>query len=141
MTRLQKQRIYDQYLKTDHWTAVRESALARAGYRCQACARLHGLGVHHNSYENLTYEAAEDLMVLCERCHAIFHEVLPMANLIDYARLVDFVALNPDDTDQPEDASLRSRCANCGAFLKAGMVGTCGPTCTKRLALRNERGY
>ncbi len=66
--------LYDDYLKTEHWAAVRSQALARAGNRCQLCARHEGpLHVHHNSYDHLGAERSYDLVVLCERHHRAYH--------------------------------------------------------------------
>ena len=66
---------YQDYLKTKHWQRVRGDALERAEYHCAVCGsseeRLH---VHHNTYKRLGNERDADLVVLCEECHAIFHE-------------------------------------------------------------------
>jgi 5-methylcytosine-specific restriction endonuclease McrA len=46
-----------------------------SGHRCQFCARRHVRHeVHHNCYDNYGDERPHDLVVLCERCHGLFHE-------------------------------------------------------------------
>jgi hypothetical protein len=64
---------YYSYLKTDHWRDVRQAALVRAGHKCQLCSATQLLEVHHNTYERLGCERPEDLVVLCDRCHTVFH--------------------------------------------------------------------
>ncbi len=65
---------FAEYRLTPEWQCRRTQALSRAGYRCQTCAaRDARLDVHHNSYENYGDERPQDLLVLCEDCHALFH--------------------------------------------------------------------
>lgn len=64
---------YTQYLETIHWRHMRRSALMRAGRRCQLCADVRRLTVHHNSYERVGREDAYDLFVLCADCHDHAH--------------------------------------------------------------------
>lgn len=66
---------YDEYLATRHWAKCRRLALGRAGHRCQVCAHVDRLQVHHNSYDRIGEEKPEDLFVLCGQDHAIFHEM------------------------------------------------------------------
>lgn len=68
---------YQDYLQSAHWRQVRLEALDRAGNKCQLCSRKQTLEVHHNTYENLGCELPEDLIVLCDRCHAKHHDALP----------------------------------------------------------------
>lgn len=65
---------YAEYLKTDHWYFTRRLALERAGHRCQVCNAKSRLEVHHRTYENRGEEPPEDLIVLCDPCHELFHE-------------------------------------------------------------------
>lgn len=64
---------YADYLKTTHWRTVRAAAIERAGYACQVCRSGKRLNVHHNSYARLGCEEREDVIVLCETCHGLFH--------------------------------------------------------------------
>ena len=67
---------YQQYLKTPHWLGVRKKAFEFYGRRCQLCNRGRKLQVHHNNYACLWWETLPDVIVLCDRCHERFHEVL-----------------------------------------------------------------
>ena len=66
---------YKSYLETKHWQKIRNAALKRSGRKCQVCgtkgAPLH---VHHNDYCRRGKELAQDLVVLCGDCHALFHK-------------------------------------------------------------------
>jgi hypothetical protein len=69
------------YLQTREWKARKYQALCRAGHRCQTCATRHArLEVHHNCYEKYGDERPYDLVVLCERCHGLFHRGLQDAS-------------------------------------------------------------
>jgi len=61
------------YMRSKQWRARRDTAIMRAGYRCCVCGRVHmdtrKLQVHHKTYDRLGKERAEDLMVMCRRCH------------------------------------------------------------------------
>ena len=65
------------YLRTNHWQHRRLMALRRAGWRCQVCneeaSKGKPLDVHHRTYERRGAEKAEDVIVLCRRCHELFH--------------------------------------------------------------------
>lgn len=144
MTQVQKDRTYSRYLDTAHFQGVRIDALARAGYKCQVCASVHALSVHHNTYENLTCEQPEDVFVLCATCHDLFHSMSRLAGRaltqVDYSLLLEFIESNAEPT--PTDAvepDAQPRCMNCGRQLRWGNL--CGKTCERRLAERNARGY
>ena len=66
---------FAEYRTQPEWQARRSAALARARYRCQTCGEKDvRLAVHHNSYERYGDESPFDLIVLCDRCHALFHD-------------------------------------------------------------------
>ncbi len=71
---------YREYLQTSEWHATRMQALRRANYRCQLCPRTDQLQVHHNTYERRGREAPGDLIVLCRRCHEVFHRQVGFPN-------------------------------------------------------------
>lgn len=64
---------YHEYLLSEEWQETRRRALERALFRCQSCDRRDGLQVHHRTYERVGEESADDLLVLCEVCHARVH--------------------------------------------------------------------
>lgn len=66
---------YKDYLRTEHWEKTRKQQLETARYKCRVCnAAGVELHVHHRTYENIGSEREEDLVVLCEECHTLFHE-------------------------------------------------------------------
>ncbi len=75
LTQLRKMK-YEDYLKTPEWKKRRRGAVAFAGERCQLCnSDKAPLSVHHRTYENLGAEMTQDLVALCEDCHAKHHDV------------------------------------------------------------------
>ena len=68
---------YANYLQTPEWRERRLAALERAHYRCQVCYGSLYLQVHHRTYERRGREWPEDLTVLCDACHALFHGKMP----------------------------------------------------------------
>lgn len=70
--------LYRDYLRTDVWMAIRNDALDRAEHKCQTCGKKkHPPDVHHNNYPPRGEEKPADLVVLCRRCHALFHGKQP----------------------------------------------------------------
>lgn len=65
---------YKAYLRSSRWLQLRGDMLETAGHRCQVCNRPGLLNVHHRTYERIGVESPEDLIVLCEPCHTLFHE-------------------------------------------------------------------
>jgi hypothetical protein len=65
---------YSEYLNTEVWDLTRRRALDYAGHKCQVCNRDDiTLNVHHRTYERRGEEYPQDLIVLCEDCHKLFH--------------------------------------------------------------------
>lgn len=67
--------LYELYLWSAPWRAVRAAALKRAGGACELCGQsfLVLLDVHHRTYRRLGAELLEDVMVLCRDCHDRIH--------------------------------------------------------------------
>jgi 5-methylcytosine-specific restriction endonuclease McrA len=71
---------YRLFLQTTYWKIVRAHSINRAGSACRLCNRKSPLEVHHRTYAHHGLEHqwyAEDLIVLCNPCHAKFHDKLP----------------------------------------------------------------
>lgn len=64
------------YLRSDHWQEIRAKALASSNFCCQGCSATKKLQVHHLTYNTLGSETVDDLMVLCDSCHSLSHELL-----------------------------------------------------------------
>jgi 5-methylcytosine-specific restriction endonuclease McrA len=72
---------FAEYRMQPEWQARRTATLARAGYRCQTCGEDDvRLAVHHNTYERYGDESTFDLVVLCDRCHELFHGIVEDAS-------------------------------------------------------------
>jgi hypothetical protein len=80
---------YQEYLQSQHWQFKKTEALKHAFYRCQVCNveghinlgselpthyRDRQLHVHHRTYERKGHELPQDLIVLCDECHDLFHK-------------------------------------------------------------------
>lgn len=82
---------YQEYLASNKWQELREEAIKRANGRCQLCNSTSDLRVHHRKYPKIYgTEPITDLTVLCNDCHAMFHEkkrrkklVIPKGRLQD----------------------------------------------------------
>ncbi|WP_301663703.1 HNH endonuclease [Methanoculleus frigidifontis] len=57
------------------WKNARKSALERDGHCCAICGRAEELHVHHIDGDN-THDWLENLVTLCEHCHARVHTEL-----------------------------------------------------------------
>lgn len=64
--------LYNAYLDSPEWAALRQRVIARDGGRCRACGA-PGDHVHHLTYQRVTEENLDDLVLLCAPCHAEQH--------------------------------------------------------------------
>ena len=64
---------YADYLRSPHWQDVRAKALKRAEEACSICHDRTAVQVHHNNYDRLGRELDSDVVVLCRKCHGIYH--------------------------------------------------------------------
>ena len=53
-----------------YWQAIREVILDRDERRCAECESTKDLHVHHLTYDHEGYEFPEELITLCQSCHA-----------------------------------------------------------------------
>lgn len=139
----EKAAIYDAYLQTDHFQCVRASALQYAGNRCQVCSSAELLQVHHNSYENLTCEAPEDVFVLCATCHRIFHENGRIRGIelagIDWGRLARYVRWETPEYVEDDSPADWHVCIGCGKMIPVNLI-YCSNGCQTRICRRNALG-
>ncbi len=63
------------YLSSPEWAAKRVEAFAQLGAFCAKCGALNALHVHHLTYAHLGDEPIEDLIVLCDVCHRLVHQI------------------------------------------------------------------
>lgn len=65
---------YTQYLRSDHWAAVRQVKISSAGGACACCGSTLSLHVHHREYPKKRLDIKPSmLVVLCKRCHERLH--------------------------------------------------------------------
>lgn len=71
-----KKEIYAEYLQSEKWKSIRESALVIHGKKCKECGNESDLQVHHLRYPEIlgTENVESDLVVLCKECHQKLHK-------------------------------------------------------------------
>ena len=72
---------YHSYITSNIWRARVAEAKRLADYRCHICYEPEGVSTrlngHHRTYARLGCERLSDIVVLCRKCHALYHHVLP----------------------------------------------------------------
>ena len=64
---------YKSYTKSEHWKILNEQAQEVYDNKCALCSK-DGRVIHHRSYEHLGEEKIiRDIVLLCNRCHNLFH--------------------------------------------------------------------
>ncbi len=68
---------YNQLIKLPEWKKRRNQILIRDNYTCQNCGQKIHLEVHHITYRYKYpwLSPNEDLIILCEICHAKIHNI------------------------------------------------------------------
>lgn len=57
------------------WQTLREARMKKDNQRCVQCGKAHPLQVHHRRYPPAWgLEKIEDLVTLCDSCHAGIHD-------------------------------------------------------------------
>ncbi len=64
---------YKLYLKTQHWIDFRTKAKSYYKSECQLCGNTSNLHLHHKNYNCLGRETYDDVILLCNKCHAKQH--------------------------------------------------------------------
>ena len=62
------------YLRSDHWKWLRSIAIKRSGRLCESCGSSSRIEVHHTRYGTLYDVRPDELIVLCQPCHALVHQ-------------------------------------------------------------------
>ena len=87
---------YDAYLKSPEWQELRDHIRWARNYNCEECG-IHAsdtlLIVHHRTYEHVTNEQPEELLLVCEECHHTLHdkEMIPFAERIYDESYIDVI--------------------------------------------------
>jgi hypothetical protein len=64
---------YQAYLASSEWGALKTAVEYRSKLRCERCRARRGTSVHHMTYARIYRELPEDLIHLCQWCHAEIH--------------------------------------------------------------------
>lgn len=75
------------YLQSAEWHNLKNQRLKIAQYKCECCGSTTQLQCHHITYERLTAEHIDDLVILCggsNGCHQRIH------NLLGYDRTTEY---------------------------------------------------
>ena len=111
-----RQREYRRYLKTPHWSALREAALFRDQDRCVECGSKADLHVHHVRYREKPEDSTlDDLQTLCKKCHRAEHGIGPDACRRQMFRVRDLLRTTKavkDRIDRDEWIKLRKLLAS-----------------------------
>ena len=65
---------YSDYLETEHWVSLSRRLREERG-ECWVCKCRANLHAHHRTYVRIGQELDEDIVVLCESCHAGVHRL------------------------------------------------------------------
>jgi hypothetical protein len=66
----------DEYYQSTHWQILKQELLEG---RCTKCREHVSTTLHHWTYERFGHEKPEDLIELCRKCHARYHDGLRRA--------------------------------------------------------------
>jgi hypothetical protein len=72
----ERDKIRNEYYKTDEWKKLRLLVLNRDKYICQGCLKNQATEVHHQSYLHFKKEFMFELISLCNHCHSRYHNKL-----------------------------------------------------------------
>ncbi len=69
-----RKKIYEAYLLSAHWKALRQQAFERDNHQCTKCGNRLRLRGHHVKYRgDLRKCTVDDILTLCEDCHTKLH--------------------------------------------------------------------
>ena len=75
------------YLKSPEWYILKNQRLKIAQDKCEVCGSKRQLKCHHITYERLTRERIDDLVILCggsNGCHQKIHDILGYSRTTEY---------------------------------------------------------
>lgn len=67
---------YNDYLQSNDWKEKAKRLKEQAEWRCQLCNKKgtnSTLHAHHKTYQRVGHEEDNDIIILCSKCHAMFH--------------------------------------------------------------------
>lgn len=75
------------YLQSPEWYKIRNERMQLANFKCECCGSTESLQCHHITYERLTCEHIDDLVILCggsNGCHQRIHDLLGYDRATEY---------------------------------------------------------
>lgn len=75
------------YLKSTEWYSIRAKRLTIAQHKCECCGSTESLQCHHITYQRLTMEHIDDIVILCggsNGCHQRIHDLLGYDRTTEY---------------------------------------------------------
>jgi len=82
-----------EYYKSPYWKGFVKKILEPDDTECEICGckrwkfdkkgnkKVNRIfNIHHKHYRNLNHERRDNVMVLCRRCHNLFHDILRIAS-------------------------------------------------------------
>jgi len=81
---------YDKYLTSFDWQIKRLNTFKKRGKKCEACASVIALHIHHADYSHFMDERIYDLRVLCSKCHNKLHTLFEEKQKTSFCTLLKF---------------------------------------------------
>lgn len=79
---------YREYLKSDHWRALRLEAFQTYGRKCFKCPATCRLDIHHLVYRHpWTSGTVQDVRPCCRRCHELEHGIVRVVPVVQQAQI------------------------------------------------------
>ena len=74
---------YQRYLSSAVWKKLRQAVIDRCNDCCERCGKRLVDEIHHVTYKRIYKEDLDDLLGLCEGCHAYIHEKTKIDPIVD----------------------------------------------------------
>lgn len=88
---LKSPKLYADYLNSKKWEDLRKKALERSDYHCELCNNPYQ-AVHHVKYpKKYKNDHIDNLVVVCDRCHAKLHGIRDEIVPYQKEEVIDFV--------------------------------------------------
>lgn len=78
----------NKYLASPQWKELKQTKLRQSYYICQVCGTTKKLELHHLTYERLTKERLEDVVILCRHCHQLQHDTYGLSRDTIYLPII-----------------------------------------------------
>lgn len=64
-----------EYLNTEHWIHFKKEVHIFYNHKCVICGSEENLNVHHKTYKNKGRETFNDVILVCQNCHRMIHNI------------------------------------------------------------------